>query len=69
MSAIAEFTLKKKTGKGRKSLPPSVRDNQGDNYHLHVKFGSQEDHIGTKNLFQPSKQMGSFDVILTKLYV
>ena len=69
MSAIAELTLKEETGKGRKSLSPSVRENQGDNYHLCVKFGSQEDHIGRKNLFQPSKQTGSFDAILTKLYV
>ena len=28
------------------------------------KFGSQGDQIGTENLFQPSKQTGSFDVIL-----
>ena len=34
--------------------------------HLCVKFGSQGDQIGTENLFQPSKQTGSFDVILVK---
>ena len=28
------------------------------------KFGFQGDQIGTENLFQPSKQTGSFDVIL-----
>ena len=28
--------------------------------------GSQENQIGTENLFQPSKQTGSFDVILEK---
>ena len=33
---------------------------------LCVKFGSQGDHIGTENLFQPSVQTGSFDVILAK---
>ena len=33
---------------------------------LCVKFGSQGDQIGTENLFQPSKQTGSFDVILPK---
>ena len=33
---------------------------------LCVKFGSQGDQIGTENLFQPSKQMGLFDVILVK---
>ena len=33
---------------------------------LCVKFGSQGDQIGTENLFQPSKQTGSFDVILAK---
>ena len=66
MSAIAELTLRKKTGRGRKSLSPSVRDN----CRLCVKFGSQGDQIGTENLqFQPSKQTGSFDVILAKLYV
>ena len=66
MSAIAELTLTKKTGRGRKSLSPSVRDN----CRLCVKFGSQGDQIGTENLqFQPSKQTGSFDVILAKLYV
>ena len=66
MSAIAELTLTKKTGRGKKSLSPSVRDN----CRLCVKFGSQGDQIGTENLqFQPSKQTGSFDVILAKLYV
>ena len=60
MSAIAELTSKKKTGRGRKSLSPSVRDN----CRLCVKFGSQEDHIATENLFQPSQQTGSFDVSL-----
>ena len=63
--AIAELAPKKKTCRGRKSLCPSVRDN----CHLGVKFGSRGDHIGTKNLFQPSKQMGLFDMILAKLYV
>ena len=33
---------------------------------LFDKFGSQGDQIGTENLFQPSKQTGSFDVILVK---
>ena len=33
---------------------------------LCVKFGSQGDEIGTENLFQPSMQTGSFDVILEK---
>ena len=32
-----------------------------------VKFGSQARHIGTENLFHPSKQKGSFGVILAKL--
>ena len=31
---------------------------------LCVKFGSQGDQIGSENLFQPSMQTGSFDVIL-----
>ena len=31
-----------------------------------VKFGSQGDQIGTENLFQPSMQTGSFDVILAE---
>ena len=31
-----------------------------------VQFGSQGDQIGTENLFQPSMQTGSFDVILAK---
>ena len=66
MSMIAELTPKKKTGSGRKSLSPSVRDN----CRLCVKFGSQGDHVGSENLFQPpSKQKRSFDVILAKLYV
>ena len=30
---------------------------------LCVKFGSQGDQIGTENLFQPSVQTGSFDII------
>ena len=30
------------------------------------KLVSQGDQIGTENLFQPSKQTGSFDVILAK---
>ena len=40
MLAIAELTLKKKTGRGRKSLSPSVRENCC----LCVKFGSQGTH-------------------------
>ena len=65
MSAIAELTPKKETGRGRKSLSPSVRVN----CHLCVKFGSQGGHTGTESLFQLSKHAGSFDVILAKLYV
>ena len=56
MSSIAELTLKKKTGKGRKSLSPSVKEN----FHLRVKFGSKGDDTGTQNLFQPSKQTEQF---------
>ena len=68
MSAIAELTPKKKTGRGRKSLSPSVRDNcRLCGCSFKVKFGSQALHIGTENLFQPSKQKGSFGVILAKL--
>ena len=33
---------------------------------LCVKFGSQGDQIGAENLFQPSMQTRSFDVILAK---
>ena len=33
---------------------------------LYDKFGSQGDQDGTENLFQTSKQTGSFDVILAK---
>ena len=65
MSAIAELTPKKKTGRGRKSLSPSVRDN----CHLCVKFGSQGDHIATENLFQPSKKTGSLFEVCRKLYM
>ena len=58
--------MRKKIGRGRNSLSPSLRDN----CRLCVKFGSQGDQIGNENLqFQPSKQTGSFDVILAKLYV
>ena len=68
MSAIAELTPKKKTVRGRKSLSPSVRDNfRLCGCSFKVKFGSQARHIGTENLFQPSKQKGSFGVILAKL--
>ena len=68
MSAIAELTPKEKTGRGRKSLSPSVRDNcRLCGCSFKVKFGSQALHIGTENLFQPSKQKGSFGVILAKL--
>ena len=68
MSAIAELTPKKKTGRGRRSLSPSVRDNcRLCGCSFKVKFGSQARHIGTENLFQPSKQKGSFGVILAKL--
>ena len=68
MSAIAELTPKKKTGRGRKSLSPSVRDNcRLCGCSFKVKFGSQARHIATENLFQPSKQKGSFGVILAKL--
>ena len=36
---------------------------------LCVKFGPRGDHTGTEGSFQLSKQAGSFDVILAKLYV
>ena len=52
MSAIAELTPKKKSGRARKSLSPSVRDNRrlcGCSFK--VKFGSQALHIETENLF------------------
>ena len=63
-----ELTPKKKSGRGRKSLSPSVRDNcRLCGCSFKVKFGSQARHIGTENLFQPSKQKGSFGVILAKL--
>ena len=63
-----ELTPKKKTGRGRKSLSPSVIDNcRLCGCSFKVKFGSQARHIGTENLFQPSKQKGSFGVILAKL--
>ena len=68
MSAITELTPKKKTGRGRNSFSPCVRDNCylcGCSFK--VKFGSQARQIGTENLFQPSKQKGSFGVILAKL--
>ena len=47
---------------------PKLIDNRLSWYPLRlcVKFGSQGDQIGTENLFQPSKQTGSFDVILVK---
>ena len=35
-------------------------------FRLCVKFGFQGDQIDTENLFQPSKQTGSFDIILLK---
>ena len=38
----------------------------GTPFRLCDKFGFQGDQIGTENLFQPSKQTGSFDVILAK---
>ena len=65
MSAIAELTPQKETGRGRRSLSPSMRVN----CRLCVKFGPQGDHTGTESSFQLSKQAGSFDVILAKLYV
>ena len=46
ISAIAELTLRKKIGRGRNSLSPSMRDN----CRLCVKFGSQGDQIGNENL-------------------
>ena len=68
MSVIAELTPEKKTGRGRKSLSPSLRGNcRLCGCSFKVKFGSQARHIGTENLFQPSKQKGSFGVILAKL--
>ena len=69
---IAELTQKKKTGKGRKQLSPSARDDcRPCGCSVKVKFGSQAvsqvRHNGTENLFQSSKQKGLFGVILTKL--
>ena len=62
MLAITELTWKNKTGRRRKSLSPSVRD---INLLLSVcQIWFSGDRIGNKNLFQPSKQTGWFDVIL-----
>ena len=43
-------------------------DNRPSRHSLRLcdKFGSQGNQIGTENLFQRSKQTGSFDVILAK---
>ena len=60
-----EIPLAEKWRSGRRS---KLIDNRPSSHPLClcVKFGSQGDQIGTENLFQPSVQTGSFDVILAK---
>ena len=70
MSTIAadnNQTPKKKTGRGRKTLLPSVKDYYRlCGYSFKVQYGSLARQIGTENLFQPSKQKGSIGVVLAK---
>ena len=70
MSTIAadnNQTPKKKTGRGRKTLLPSVKDYcRLCGYSFKVQYGSLARQIGTENLFQPSKQKGSIGVVLAK---
>ena len=70
MSTIAadnNQTKKKKTGRGRKTLLPSVKDYcRLCGCSFKVQYGSLARQIGTENLFQPSKQKGSIGVVLAK---
>ena len=70
MSTIAadnNQTPKKKTGRGRKTLLPSVKDYcRLCGCSFKVQYGALARQIGTENLFQPSKQKGSTGVVLAK---
>jgi len=56
-------TPKKKVGRRRNALFPSVKDfSRLCGCSFKVQYGSQARQIETDNLFQPSKQEGSIDV-------
>ena len=62
-------TPKKKVGRGRKALLPLVKEFcRLCGCYFKVQYGSQTRHIGTENLFQPSKQKDSIGVVLPNLW-
>ena len=67
MKIMSELTLKKKVGRRRNALSPSIQDFCGlCGCSFKVQYESQDRQTGTENLFQPSKQKGSIGVVLAK---
>ena len=67
MKIMLELTPKKKVGRRRNALFPSVQDFCGlCGCSFKVQYESQARQTGTENLFQPSKQKGSIGVVLAK---
>ena len=67
MKVMSELTPKKKVGRRRNALFPSVQDFcRLCGCSFKVQYESQARQTGTENLFQPSKQKGSIGVVLAK---
>ena len=67
MKIMSELTPKKKVGRRRNALFPSVKNFcRLCGCSFKVQYGSQARQIGTENLLQPSKQKGSIGVVLAK---
>ena len=64
---MSELTPKKKVGRRRNALFPSVQDFcRLCGCSFKVQYGSQARQTGTENLFPPSKHKGSIGVVLAK---
>ena len=68
MSVVVKVTPKKKTGRGRKSNLPSVKDFcRLCGCCFKIQYGESARSIGTENLFHGSNQRGIVGVVLAKL--
>lgn len=67
MSAVVNVTPKKKTGRGRKPLLPSVKDFcRLCGCSFKVQYGESARNISTENLFQASRKKGITGVVLAR---
>ena len=68
MSVVVKVTPKKKTGRGRKPRPSSVKDFcRLCSCCFKLQYGEPARSIATENLFQSSNERGIIGVVLAKL--